>query len=792
MENDKERLNILLLKLENLSLKQQTFEAEINNLRQEIKQLQSPGTEPIALSTQVFSNLEPQVIFPPKNTPISTHSSTPPTFTPPANRQPNFSDNFKRANLGKSDFEKFIGENLISKIGILILVIGVAIGAKYAIDKDMLSPLTRIILGYLVGIALMGFALKLKAKYESFSAVLLSGSIAIMYFLTYAAYDFYGLIPQTLAFVLMVIFTSFTVIAAIKYNKQVIAHIGLVGAYAVPFLLSDGSGKVAVLFTYMAIINIGILILSFKKYWKPLFYMSFGLTWLIFASWLLFDYKDTVHFTLAFSFASIFFLTFYISNLAYKVTKAEIFGISDVIVLLLNSFVFYGIGYYILSENKNGEELLGLFTLINAIIHFVVSLVIYKRKLADKSLFYFILAMVITFVTMAVPVQLSGNWVTIFWVVEASILFYLGRMKNITIYEKLSFPLVFLAFLSLLQDWAMSSSEFNYDTDYVPVKPFLNVGFLSASIFILAFLGMFIVTRKAKDMEDTGKVLSIRQILSYAIPTILIATVYYTFRIEIANHFQHIYQQTKINTTPSGRGINIVYNENIPWLKKAWVYIYTLFFASGLTYLNLKKIKNNELSITNTIINLFVIIAFLTEGLYNLSILRETYISQNDQYFVSSTMNITVRYISLAFFVLLMGMCYQLSKSEIFKKKFNKTAFDYLLYIAVLWVISSELLHLLELYGMRNGYKLGLSILWGVYALFLISIGLWKNKKHLRIGAIILFGITLIKLFFYDISSLDTISKTIVFVSLGVLLLIISFLYNKYKHLIIDDVKTEN
>lgn len=57
----------------------------------------------------------------------------------------------------------------------------------------------------------------------------------------------------------------------------------------------------------------------------------------------------------------------------------------------------------------------------------------------------------------------------------------------------------------------------------------------------------------------------------------------------------------------------------------------------------------------------------------------------------------------------------------------------------------------------------------------------------MRVGAIVLFGITLIKLFFYDISHLNTIAKTIVFVSLGVLLLIISFLYTKYKYLISED-----
>jgi uncharacterized membrane protein len=260
-----EKLNLLLSKLENLRIKQQDFEAEINSLRAEIKQLQFPD-----IAEQPEAKPIPEVSFLQKNTPIGVKAIV-------AQPLPSFTDKFKRENIGKSDFEKFIGENLISKIGILILVIGVAIGAKLAIDKGMISPLTRIILGYLVGVGLMGFAIKLKEKYESFSAVLLSGAIAILYFITYAAYTYYNLIPQTLTFVLMVIFTGFTVIAAIKYNKQVIAHIGLVGAYAIPFLLSDGSGKVVVLFSYMAIINIGIMVLAFKKYWKPLFYASFAL-----------------------------------------------------------------------------------------------------------------------------------------------------------------------------------------------------------------------------------------------------------------------------------------------------------------------------------------------------------------------------------------------------------------------------------------------------------------------------------------------------------------------------------
>ena len=112
--------------------------------------------------------------------------------------------------------------------------------------------------------------------------------------------------------------------------------------------------------------------------------------------------------------------------------------------------------------------------------------------------------------------------------------------------------------------------------------------------------------------------------------------------------------------------------------------------------------------------------------------------------------------------------------------------FDILLHTIILWVASSELIHWIDLGAVTQSDKLGLSILWGIYALLLIVLGIWKKRKYLRIGAIVLFTVTLLKLFLYDIVHMDTIAKTIVFVSLGILLLIISFLYNKYKQVIID------
>ena len=240
--------------------------------------------------------------------------------------------------------------------------------------------MTRIVIGYFIGVGLLGFAIKFKKKYENFSAILLSGSIAILYVITYLAYSMYGLMPQLMAFALMLIFTVFTIIAAINYNKQVIALIGLVGAYAVPFLLSNGSGNVQALFTYITIVNIGILIIAIMRYWRGLYYSAFSFTWLLFLGWYFSQYEEALHFKLALVTAFIFYLIFYITFLVYKIAKKEKFNVVDVILIFLNTFIFYVIGYKTLSDYDGGESYLGLFTVFVALMNFIVSYIIYKRK----------------------------------------------------------------------------------------------------------------------------------------------------------------------------------------------------------------------------------------------------------------------------------------------------------------------------------------------------------------------------------------------------------------------------
>lgn len=689
------------------------------------------------------------------------------------------------ARKGHVDLEKYIGENLISKIGIAILIIGVAIGAKYSIDNDLISPLMRIILGYIVGLALLGISIKLKKNYANFSAILVSGAMTIMYFITFAAYSFYALIPLLLALILMLLLTVATVAVALNYNRQLIAHIGLVGAYGVPFLLSDTKGDVGILFSYMAIINCGILFIAFKKYWKPLNVVSFAITWLVFFSWYVLNYQSDEDFWVAAIFLTLFFVIFYLSFLAYKIIKKENFEMLDVLLLLANSFVFYGIGYGVMDTAVNGEAYLGLYTLLNAALHLLVSLIIYKQKLADKNIFYFVTGLALVFITLAIPVQLDGNWVTLLWVAEATLLFWIGRTKNVPRYEKIAYVLMLLAFFSITQDWtqaAYTNAVYESSKGFTPI---LNIGFLSALIFIALFGYINLLHYSNKYNFPWVARKDIMNMVSYGISGILLIVTYAAFSIEISHYFDQLYADSIIDAVKDdGSYSSAIYNSDIKKFKIIWLINYLLFFVSALSFLNILKLKNSALGYANMVLNTLALLIFLALGLFILSELRESYMNQElSGYYEIGTFHIGIRYISYAFVALVLTACYKYMKQG-FMNGSSSLIFDLGLHISILWIVSSELINWLDLSGSSDSYKLGLTILWGVYALTLIILGIWKKKKHLRIGAIVLFSVTLVKLFFYDISHLGTLSKTIVFLALGVLLLIVSFLYNKFKDVI--------
>ncbi|NNK10053.1 MAG: DUF2339 domain-containing protein [Flavobacteriaceae bacterium] len=671
-----------------------------------------------------------------------------------------------------SDLEKYIGENIISKIGIAVLIIGVGIGAKYSIDNDLVSPLIRILLGYLVGGGLLAISFRLLAKYENFSAVLLSGAMAIFYFITYAAYAFYAMYPAYATFLMMVLFTVATVGAALKLNKQFIAHIGLVGAYAVPFLLSEGEGKALVLFSYMAIINSGILVVAFKKYWKPLYLVAFGLSWLIVISWVAGAYDADEHFVLALVFSTLFFLLFYGTFLAYKILKKEVYSSLDIALVLANSFIFYGLGYSFLTSQVDGENYLGLFTLGNALLHLGVGFMVHRQKGIDKNIYFLISGMVLLFLTLSIPVELDGSWVTLLWLGEAVVLFYIGKAKQVSIYENLAYPLLILSSISLVQDWVWA-----YGDREGLFLAFLNPTFLTSVIFCAAVGYMNLLYHNQKlpgaFVGDKGK----WQLISTGLAGLLLLGMYASVALEINYYWEGQFQASATGDF----GVSGSYNYDLLTFQSLWDMMYFLGYTATLVFVNSRWIKSKTLGIFGICLAVLGLGYFLTVGLYNLSELRESYLGENvNEGFETGIFHLLIRYLAFIFTAAVFYVSYRYLRTN-FKKEVFAPTWNLILAISLLWVLSSELIHWLNLAGTEGIYKLWMTIFWGIYALALISIGIWKAQKQLRVAALVLFGITLIKLVFYDLANLNTLAKTALFVLLGILLLIISFLYNKFR-----------
>ena len=398
--------------------------------------------------------------------------------------------------------------------------------------------------------------------------------------------------------------------------------------------------------------------------------------------------------------------------LVYKLNQKEKFEIDDVLLLLANSFLFYGFGYNILIHDTAGQQFLGLFTFFNAIVHFIFSVIIYSQNISNRNFFNLVSGLVIVFMTIAIPLQLDGEWLTLLLVAEAMFLFVMGRRMKIPVYESFPYPLMVLALFSLVHDWTSVYDNYYPDRPDARITPFLNINFLSAILFVASFGLINILNRNKKCLSTLFDQRGLLKIVSFSIPAILLFSLYYSFRMEIATYWDQLYADsaTIINAEdPQYR--NYYRNYDLRNFKIIWILNYSLLFLSILSFVNLKMLKNRKLGIINFNINTLAIVVFLTQGLYVLSEFREIYLVQPlGDYNHSCILNIEIRYISIVFVAILVSASYRYIRQEFINGDLGIT-FDFLLYTSFLWIASSEVINWMDINESTQFYKLELSIL---------------------------------------------------------------------------------
>ena len=703
-----------------------------------------------------------------------------------------FWENFRENN---PDLEKFIGENLINKIGILILVLGISYFVKYAIDKDWINEPARVGIGMLSGALIMGIAHKLRKKYAAFSSVFVAGAIAVFYFTIGVAFHTYHLFGQTAAFIIMVLITVFSCLVSLSYNRKELAVLSLIGGFAVPFMVSTGQGNYVVLFTYILILNIGILALAYYKKWGIINILSYIFTVILYGAWLFKDLDEKVpHYLGALLFGFAFYLVFIGINIINNVRTKGLFSPIELSILASNTFLFYGAGMVVLEQFH--PELKGLFTAALGLLNLGYAWFLYKKFGLDKTAVYLLVGLTLTFITLAIPIQFEGNYITLFWAAEAVMLMGLGQKSKITYYRFASIMVHSLMIGSLLMDWAAI-----YRTESV-----LNILFNKiclTGIFAVAslFAVYYLLKKEDEKLQQFGFIFNPKKYRD-SLKSIGIIIGYFVGLFEVG--FQ---ANTHIEGVNSAITVPIVYH---------------LLFSAALIY-GLCKSKNrinDQLASIIAIINIILFaLSFSNYAFYE----HEQYITTG----IHQRIGFYLHYISLLIIVFLGYKLYQINKENPVFELFQKKIIVWIAAFFIIYMASTELmLHGLVLsnnpvtaqevqssefyknyqsnelpqlkqqiaydaiYQTRTQIiKTGYPILWGILAFVFLIIGIRKHIKNLRIIALSLLGITILKLFLFDISNASETGKIIAFILLGILILIISFVYQKLKVLIQDDNK---
>ncbi len=765
-------LNALLAQLDELSRSVVSQQGQIDRLRQQIRQLQAAGTAAEVSLSQPVTRVAENTATPVNAQP--DHFSAPPPVAAPSP---------KPAAPPRQSMEQYIGGNLINKIGILILVLGVGIFLNYAFENNLLGPVARIGLGYAAGIALTGLAWWLKKEYRAYGAVLLSGGVSTLYFTTYFAYDFYALLPHLAAFGIMLAVTGFTIYAATEFNQQIIGVYGLVGAYAVPLLLSQKGGNVAVLFAYMAIINAGVGVLAYRRHWPAMNVAAFIVTWLTFGLWYFFSYQPAVHLPVALGFGTLFFLLFYaISGFAHWPEKIISSGKGS--LLVGNAFIFYLLGYAALQNSAQGTGL-GLFTLAVAAVHGGVAGFAWHQK-GRTGLFFLALLLAIAFLTIAVPVQSDGNTVTWLWAAQAAVLFLTGQRMGKATCGYPALAVLTLSVVNLLAGWSVYR-------DYPTAVPFLLNRHWTASIWVV-LTQVFIIrqARRTASGDAAGKD-PLAPVWQYVLPVVSAAILYGAFAWELDHLFGHRISRLapRFDNLPFDSPLRATAG-SLRMLKQLWLLTFTGFYVAALGGLALFLRGNRYQFGALVILSIIVLLWWLTAGLTDADLLWNALRQDQPE---STFAYVYIRYPAyvgvgscVAVGALLVRQLRTLRPGSLWKW------YPAVIHLFVIALLSAELVQLfLKLApGMlpdrkELAQKLGFSVLWGVYALGLIMWGIWRKRRVLRVLGITLFAVTLGKLFLFDLGDIPTLGKIIAFVGLGVLLLVISFLYQKFRDVILAE-----
>lgn len=339
------------------------------------------------------------------------------------------------------------GGNTIVKVGVLILFLGLAFLLRYAAERVTVPVELRYAGVAMLGMALLALGWRLRDRKDAYGLILQGAGIGVFYLTTLAALKVSFLLPPGAAFAVLLAVTLLSALLAVVQNAPWLAFVAAAEGFAAPVLVSTGSGNHIALFSYLAVLDVGIVLMAWFKAWRPLNLIGAVGTFTLAAAWADKHYTDAVYPSTQ-AFLLLFFAMFTLvavlfarralalgdapdhdQPLARRAASAlATVGRVDSTLAFGVPLAAYGLQYLMVRSNEFGPAWAAVGF---AAFYLLLGGALLRGGPSRYALLGEAQAIVgVIFATLAIPLALEGQWTGATWAIEAAGMYWLGARQQ--------------------------------------------------------------------------------------------------------------------------------------------------------------------------------------------------------------------------------------------------------------------------------------------------------------------------------------------------------------------------
>lgn len=329
-----------------------------------------------------------------------------------------------------SNLEARIGSHWLNRFGIAAFLTAVSYFLKFAFENHWIGPSAQVAIGVIAGIIVVLWSERFRTRgYQIFSYSLKAVGIGALYLSLWASFQVYHLLPSGVVFLCMVVVTGAACAMALAEDAEILAWFAIAGGFSTPVLLSTGENREIALFSYLALLDLGILAVAVSKPWGRLLFLGFLGTLILYLTWYV-EFYDRRQLGPTLIFASIFFVIFALAPLVIA-SREPAKEITRIVVAVLNAGTYFLQAYAMVMDISRAA--MAGFTLVVAASYLLLARFggTGRGLGLGQNLRRAHLALALGFITIAIPIRFENYWITIGWFLEAGVMLWIGgRLRS--------------------------------------------------------------------------------------------------------------------------------------------------------------------------------------------------------------------------------------------------------------------------------------------------------------------------------------------------------------------------